>query len=110
MLRERVMDYVKDILSGFAAIFIAEFAFSWPLFGGSKATGMAALAANFVESIFSPRFWIVGVLVFGLFFMASRSRTVLRVLFFWIPALVVSALGFAFLSLCTYLFLRFRHQ
>jgi hypothetical protein len=104
------MDYVKGILSGLAAIFIAEFAFSWPFFRGSKATGLAALAATFVESIFSPRFWIVGVLLFGLFFTASRSRTILRVLFFWIPTLVVSALGFAFLGLCTYLFIHFRHQ
>jgi hypothetical protein len=79
------MDYVKDILSGLAAIFIAEFAFSWPFFRTSKATGLAALSANFVESIFSPRFWIVGVLLFGLFVTASRSRIILRVLFFWIP-------------------------
>jgi hypothetical protein len=34
----------------------------------------------------------------------------LRVLFFWIPTLVVSVLGFAFLGMCTYLFIRFRHQ
>jgi nucleoside recognition membrane protein YjiH len=104
------MDYVKGILSGLAAIFIAEFAFFWPLLRGSKATGLAALAALFVESIFSPRFWIVGVLLFGLFFAASRSSSILRVLFFWIPTLVVSALGFAFLGMCTYLFMRFRHQ
>lgn len=104
------MGYVKDILSGLAAIFIAEFAFSWPFFSSSKATGLAALAANFVESLFSPKFWIVGILLFGLFFTASRSRTTLRVLFFWIPTLVVLSLGFAFLGLCTHLFIRFRHQ
>lgn len=104
------MDYVKGILSGLAAIFMAEFAFSWPFFKGSKATGLAALAANLADSIFSPRFWIVGVLLFGLFFTASRSSTILRVLFFWIPTLVVSALGFAFLGMCTYLLIRFRHQ
>jgi hypothetical protein len=71
------------------------FAFFWPLLKGSEATGLAALAALFVESIFSPRFWIVGILLFGLFFAASRSSSILRVLFFWIPTLVVSALGFA---------------
>jgi hypothetical protein len=104
------MDYVKGILSGLAAIFIAEFWFFWPFLRGSKATGLAALAGLFVASIFSPRFWIVAVLLFGLFFAASRSSTILRVLFFWIPTLVVSALGFTFLGLCTYLFIRFRHQ
>jgi hypothetical protein len=104
------MDYVKGILSGLAAIFIAEFAFFWPFFRGSKATGMAALVGLSVESIVSPRFWIVGVLLFGLFFAASRSSAILRVLFFWIPTVVVSALGFAFVGMCTYLYMRFRHQ
>jgi hypothetical protein len=104
------MDYVKGILSGLAAIFIAEFAFAWPFLRGSKATGLGALAGLFLESIFSPRCWVVGVLLFGLFFAASRSGTILRVLFFWIPTLVVSALGVAFLGMCTYLLIRFRHQ
>ena len=58
----------------------------------------------------SPRFWIVGVLLFGLFFAASRGSTILRVLFFWIPTLVVSALGFAFLGLLTYVVAISRHQ
>ena len=104
------MDFVKGILSGLAAIFIAESAFLWPFLRGSKATGLAALASLFVESIFSPRFWIVGVLLFGLFFAASRGRTILRVLFFWIPTVVVSALGFAFLGMCAYLLIHSRHQ
>ena len=104
------MDYVKGILSGLAAIFIAEFTFLWPLFRGSKATGLAALVGVSVEGLFSLRFWIVVVLLLGLFFASSRSNTVLRVLFFWIPTVVASALGFAFVGMCTYLFLRFRHQ
>jgi hypothetical protein len=103
------MAYVKGILSTLAAIFIAEIAFAWPFLKGSKATGVAALALLFLESIVSPRFWIVGALLFGLFFAASRSNTFLRMVFFWIPTLVVSALGFAFLAMCTLLFLRFRH-
>ena len=104
------MDYVKGILSGLAAILIAESAFIWPFLKGSKATGLAAIAFYFVESIFSPKFWVVAVLLFGLFFAASRGSTTLRVLFFWIPTLVVSALSFAFLALWTYFFIRFRHQ
>jgi hypothetical protein len=100
------MDYVKGILSGLAAIFVGEFVFFWPLLRGSKAIGAAVLPALFVESILSPRFWIVGVLLFGVFYTASRSGTVLKVVFFWIPTLVISALGFSILAMYAYLFFR----
>lgn len=104
------MGYFKTVLSGLAAILIAELTFFFPVLTGSKATGLAVIAGYSVESIFSLRFWLVGALLFGLFFTASRSRTVLRVLFFWVPTLAVSALGLAFLVTSTYLFIRFRHQ
>ncbi len=103
------MDHIKGILSGSAAIFVAEFVFFWPLLNGSKATGLAALKGLLVESIFSPRFWVVGVLLFGLFFAASRGRTVLRVLFFWIPTLTISALGFSIVAMYAFLFTISRH-
>ena len=96
------MNYVKGALSGLAAILIAEVVFAWPFLSGSKATGLPALLALLVESLLSPRFWIVGIILFGLFFAASRGSIILRVLFFWIPTLVVSALGFAFLGVLTY--------
>jgi len=104
------MDYVKGILSGLAALFIAECVCFWPFLRGSKATGLAAVVALLVENIFSPKFWIVGVLLFWLFFAASRGGTILRVLFFWIPTLVVSALGFSILVMYAYLFTISRHQ
>jgi hypothetical protein len=104
------MDYLKSVLSGLAAIFIAEVVFAWPFLRGSKATGLAALLALFVESLLSPKFWIVGILLFGLFFAASRGSTIPRVLFFWIPTVVVSALGFSFLGLLTYLVAISRRQ
>ena len=104
------MVYVRGVLSGIAAIFIAEFLFAWPFLRRSRATGLTALVALFVESLLSPRFWIVGILPFGLFFAASRGSTILRVLFFWIPTLVVSALGFAFLGLLAYVAVISRHQ
>ena len=100
------MSYVRGVLSALAAIFIAEFVSIWPSLRGSKATGLAVLLA----SPLSLRFWIVGILLFGLFFAASRGSTILRVLFFWIPTLVVSALGFAFLGLLTYAVAISRHQ
>lgn len=104
------MNYARGILSTLAAIFIAELSFVWPFLKGSRAVGLDGLAAMFVESLFSPRFWIIGILLFALFFTASRSGKILRVLFFWIPTLVVSTVGVAFLGLCTYLFIRFRPQ
>jgi hypothetical protein len=104
------MAYAKGVLSAAAAIFISEFVLAWPLLRGSKATGLTAIIGLFVESIFAPRFWIVGLLLFGLFFAASRGSTILRVLFFWIPTIVVSALGFAFLAMCAYLFAISRRQ
>jgi hypothetical protein len=104
------MDYVRSILSGLAAIFIAEFVFFWPFLRGTKATGMSVVAGLFVESILSPRFWVVTVLSFGFFYAASRGSTILRVLFFWVPTLVVSALGFAIVAMYTYLALSSKHQ
>ena len=62
-----------------------------------------------LESILSPRFWTVGILLFGLPFAASRGSTVLRVLFFWIPTITVSALGFLIVAAYAYLFAISRH-
>ena len=104
------MDYVKGILSGLAAILIAEFVFFWPFISGTKATGMSVVAGLFVESVVSPRFWVVAALSFGCFFAASRSSTILRVLFFWVPTLVVAALGFAIVAMYTYLAWVSKHQ
>jgi hypothetical protein len=100
------MDYVRGVLSGLAAIFIAEFAYAWPFLRGSKATGLAPLLAG----LLSPRFWIVGILMFGLFFAASRGSAILRVLFFWIPTVVVSALGCSIVAMYAYLITISRHQ
>ena len=104
------MDYVKGILSGLAAILIAEFVFCWPLVSGTKATGMSMLAGLFVESVLSPKLWLVAALSFACFFAASRGSAILRVLFFWVPTLVVAALGFAIVAMYTYLALTSKHQ
>ena len=104
------MDYIKGILSGLTAIFIAEFVLFWPTLKTEKATGLGVLKGLLAGSVFSPRFWIVGVLLFGMFFAASRGSTVLRVLFFWIPTLTVSALGFSIVAMYAYLFTMNRHQ
>jgi hypothetical protein len=108
------MDYVKGILSGLAALILAVCVpFPWSPFKGisqEKATGLAAIAGGLAESAFSPLFWIVAGLFFGLFFAASRlSNKVLRVFLFWIPTLAVSVLCITIVVLITYLVVRARH-
>ncbi len=108
------MDYFKAILSGLAAIIIAEcIPGPWFMFRGiteQKATGLGAVAGGLAESAVSPLFWLFASLFFALFFMASRLRSKLfRVLLFWIPTLAVSVSGIAMVVLVSYLVIRSRH-
>jgi hypothetical protein len=109
------MNYVKGILSGLAAIFLAEFVPGpWSMFRGiseQKATGLGAVAGGLMESAVSPLFWTLAFLFFALFFAASRlGNKILRVFLFWIPTLTVSVLGMAIVALFTYLFIHFRDR
>ena len=108
------MNYFKGILSGIAAIFLAECAGPWFVFKGisqGKATGLAAVAGGLVESVFSPLFWVLAALFFAFFFAASRSgNKLLRIFLFWIPTFLFSALWVALLALFTYVFVRFRQH
>jgi hypothetical protein len=109
------MDYVKGILSGLAAIFLAESVPGpWSIFRGiseQKATGLGAVAGGLTRSAISPFFWALALLFFVLFFVASRlGNTILRAFLFWIPTLTVSALGMAIVALCTYVFIHFRDR
>ena len=104
------MSYLKAILSGLAAILVAEFVFLWPILSREKATGVGVLKILLLQSTLAPRFWIVGTLLFGVFFAASRASTLLRVLFFWIPTLTVSVLAFLTVALYAYLFSLSRRQ
>ena len=52
--------------------------------------------------IFSPWCWLIAVVFFALFFMASRlGSKALRVLLFWTPTLAISTLGFTICALLT---------
>jgi hypothetical protein len=109
------MNYVKGILSGLAAIFLAECVpGSWSVFKGiseQKATGLGAVGAGIMESAFSPLFWTLALLFFALLFAASRlGNKILRVILFWIPILTVSLLGMAIAALSTYEFVHFRNR
>ena len=111
------MAYLKGILSGLAAIIIAEGLLSLsPLFrgiNGSKATGLAAVLGLLVETLFSPFFWIFAILIFAIFFAASRlGNKALRVVFFWIPTLTAVGVVVTIAALISYLviFIRFRNS
>jgi hypothetical protein len=104
------MNYVKAILSGLAAIFVACVVIFWPVFrdiSGQRATGLGV----FVAGISSPALWILAVLFFGLFFAASRIKNkLLKTFLFWIPTLLFSTLIVAILAFFTYVFVRLQHS
>jgi hypothetical protein len=109
----QLMNYLKGILSGLAAIIIAELVPGpWSPFrflGDQRATGLAAVMGELLESFFSPLFWVLVIALFAIFFAASRlNNTPLRVVFFWIPALTSSGLALAVASLLAYVIIRFR--
>jgi hypothetical protein len=94
---EQTMSHFKIVLSAVAALLLAEFIGPWSMFRGmstEKATGLAAVAGGFVESLFSPLFWVIAIVSFFLFFYASRlGSKVLRIFLFWTPILLLSTFG-----------------
>ena len=108
------MTYARAALSGVAGVVAALlgpgllYAF-WSI-GQQKATGIGVVRGALWESLMSPRFWILAILLSCLFFAASRlSSKALRILLFWTPTLVVLILGFGYVALLTYLLMHFRN-
>lgn len=107
------MAIVRGTLSALAAIFGCLLGpglfFALRGINNSKATGLAAVAGGFLESLFSPLFWILAVSFFTLFFAASRlSSKPLRILLFWAPVTAISILGLGTFSLFAYAWIHFR--
>ena len=107
------MIYLKGVLSGVAAIFVALLGpgllQALMSISGQQATGLRAIAGGFWNPLFSSLFWILAISFFVLFLTASRlGSKVLRVVFFWIPTLFVSAFGFGLVALFTYGWMHFR--
>jgi hypothetical protein len=72
---EMAMAYLRVVLSGVAAMLVALLVPLWPLIfliGGAKTVGFGAITATFLGSIASPWCWLIAVVSFALFFMASR--------------------------------------
>jgi len=100
---------LRCVLSALAAIFVAMLGPGLVVINHSKATGLAAVAGGFLESLFSPWFWILAVSFFALFFAASRLRSKpLGILLFWTPVTAISILGLGIFSLFTFAWIHFR--
>ena len=103
------MAYLRVVLSGVAALFVALLVPLFLLIGSTKTTGFGAITATFLGSIVSPWCWLIAVVSFALFFMASRiGSKVLRILLFWTPTLAISTLGFGICALLTSAWMLFR--
>jgi hypothetical protein len=104
------MNYLKAVLSGLAALFLAFVVIFWPLFTDASKQHKAIGMGVFVGGMSSPVFWILAVFFFTLLFAASRiANRLLTAVLFWIPTVVISTLGVAILVLFTYLFIRLKH-
>lgn len=109
------MLWLKNILCGVAAVFVAEFvpAVYWFVrdANSQKATGFAVLPAAFIESLFSPLFWVLAISFFFFFRWASRNgNAVIRVILFWVPGVAFSVIGIGFMVMVVYLYARLRHS
>lgn len=103
------MTIVRVTLSALAAVFVGLLGPGLFFVNNSKATGLAAVAGGFLESLFSPLFWILAASFFALFFAASRLNSKpLRILLFWTPVTAISILGLGIFSLFTYAWIHFR--
>jgi hypothetical protein len=108
------MNLIRVPLSIFGAFFSAMFAIEFIAVAKNispqHATGLAAVAGGLFEAPFSPIFWLLAIVFLSLFLATSKfAGKAPRILFFWIPTLGISVIGFAVLTLLTYFWLHFRH-
>jgi hypothetical protein len=106
------MAYLQGVLATVASLFLAllvpQLLWWIRVRGFEKGTGAAAFAGIFLESVLSPWFWIPAIVFSLVFYLAGRSQNQgIRLVFFWIPATVVSAGGFVLWALFALLARRF---
>ncbi len=99
--------YIKVFLSGIAGIFLGlvlpGLLNAFKGIREQKATGLGAVAGGFAEGLFSPLLWIIAISFFAAFFVAGRADSrLLRVLFFWIPTLLMSIAALVCVGLFIY--------
>jgi len=105
--------YLRAGLSAIAAIFAALLGAglitSFREISNERQTGLGAVAGVLPDSLLSPIFWLIVAAFFALFFVAGRIvNRLLRILVFWIPALVITTAGFSLIFLFAYAWLHFK--
>ncbi len=103
------MKFFKGAMSGLAAILLALMA---PLILPAIRSGNNTISIRLetIERAFvSPGFWLVAIGLFALFFVASRARNrVLQIFGFWIPTLIVVAIGLTLTAVVAYVVMHAR--
>jgi hypothetical protein len=107
------MKVLRVVLCAFAAICSGELLLAVVRFARdlspARATGLTVVFGQFLESFFSPIFWLLAILLFSLFLAASRIKSKsLRMLFFWTPTVGASLVGIAMVTLFAFLWVHFR--
>jgi hypothetical protein len=108
------MVYVKAILSAMTAVIATELLTIWWVlrpWSSSKATGIDLIFAVLRASLVHAQPWILAILLFAIFFAASRldSKT-LRVVLFWIPTVTISCVGLTLVPSVAYLITKFKNS
>ena len=109
------MTYVKGCLGGLAALFLSGYVLlfitAFRDASQNKATGLAVFVILLIESVRSPLFWLLAILLFTVFFAPARlSSNVFRVLLFWLPATAISSLGLGLLGWFVVLMLQMKRS
>jgi hypothetical protein len=109
------MTYVKGCLGGLAALFLSGYVLlfitAFRDASQNKATGLAVFVILLIESVRSPLFWLLAILLFAVFFATARlSGRLFRVLLFWLPAIGISSLGLGLLGWFAVLMLQMKRS
>ena len=100
----KVTNYFASLLNAVASLALALLLPIFVAYGrdlnARHAPGLTAVADWVLENLFSLRFAISFLLLFSCFYLARQcSKPALRILLFWMPASLVTALGFALWAL-----------
>lgn len=98
--QSKVTNYCAALLNAVAALILALLLPAFVLWyrdvAAQHAPGLTAVAGGMLESFFTPRFGIFFLVFFSCFYLARQSsKPGLRIVLFWVPASLVTALGLA---------------
>jgi hypothetical protein len=99
--------YIKLLLTAVSSLFAAVLLPSvvWWVRNSmhERATGLSLLAGGLLERALSPGFWITFIFLISFFYITGTlARGSLRVIFFWVPTILICSAGFALWGLMVY--------